>query len=723
MTGADHGELPGQGANTAELAKRNLPAPKRIDLDIVVVGGGFAGVYCAKKLSEQLRGKPEAKRAALISSENYMVFQPMLAEVAGASLAPRHVINPIRRLVRNIDVYKGEVMDIDLEKREMEVDTGYFSAGVKVHFEHLVLAVGAEIDLSRVPGMPEHAFLMQNVGDAMVLRSTIISRMEEANIERRPEVRKRLLSFVIVGGGYSGVETAGEVLDMVHEAARFYANVREDDIRVVLIHSRDYILPTLSRGLGEYAAKKLRERGLEILLNERVKAVTATKVYLQGGNVIDSALVVSTVGNAPHRIIRNLCDRYDVSHQRYRLNTDPHMRVEGQDRLWAAGDCAAVPLHEGKEGECCPQTAQFAMRQGEKLAINLIRERQGKELVPFKFTGLGELASIGHRTAVANIMGMRVSGFLAWFLWRTIYLSKMPGTERKVRVMIDWTLDLFFPRDINLLNPRYTTTFRQMHLEPGDKLFSKGEPAFSLYVVQQGCVELRDEKGETVRTVEAGDFFGERALVHGGGYIYDAVAPETAELLSVNGDAILPFFQSSRRMRRVLAKTTAQVSPEAELAKVEKQMDAEVLKLPVSKVMNTDPASLRPDQTVNDALCYFRMRRFSAYPLVTKEGQLVGAIHREDFFDYIKREDVDNDTPLEKVHRLHLPTCLDDTPVQDALELMIRAGRYKCLVVDGDHRLVGIIAVMDLLATAAEAEVDMPDNCAVDPTGETKPVG
>ena len=672
----------------------NGSTPTR-ELEIAILGGGFAGVFCGKKLCS----RDSCSNSALISNQNYMVFQPMLAEVAGASLSPRHVVNPIRMLCRGIFVYKGEVESVDLEKKELLIDTGFFSAGVKIRFNHLVLALGAEIDLSRVPGMPEHALLMQNVGDAMILRATIISRIEEANLEFRPEVRKRLLTFVIVGGGYSGVETAGEVLDMMRGIVRYYKGIREEELRVVLVHSRDRVLNTLSRELGEYAGKKLRKRGLEIVLNDRVKAVTATKVYLQSGDAIETTTVVSTVGNAPNRVIRDLCDRYNVPHQRYRVTTDETMRVPGFDFLWAAGDCAAIPMHEPEEpGQLCPQTAQFAMRQGSVLAQNLIRTIDGKDPKPFTFTGLGEMASIGHRTAVANVFGFRFSGFVAWFLWRSVYLSKLPGLDRKLRVIIDWTLDLFFPRDINLLNPRYTKLFREVHLEPGDHLFNKGEPAFSLYVVKEGQIDLKNSgTGEIVRTIEPGDFFGERALVYGGGYHYDAVAPDSTQLLSVSGEVILPFFEASRRLRQVLAKTTAQISAEAELKSVKKKLDPEVLERPVSEVMRTDLAILRPDQTIREAIDFFRERRFSAYPLCGVGNQLVGVIGREDFFNFIKRGDVSDDSTLEKVHRMHLPQCSENMTVAQALEQMVRSGRDKCVVTDGETRLLGIITVLDLL--------------------------
>ena len=267
--------------------------PARLDLEVAILGGGFAGVSCGQHLARALKRAGRAPdEAVIVSEQNYLVFQPMLAEVAGASIAPRHVVNPIRRLCRGLRVLRGKVREIDLEKREVRIDTGSFSSGVIIGFKHLVLALGAEIDLSRVPGMPEHAFVMQNVGDAMILRATLISRLEEASAGQRPEVRRRLLTFVVVGGGYSGVETAGEILDLLHEAARDYRDVPVEEIRVVLVHSRERILHTLDPALGDYAADKLIARGLEIRLEEKVRAVTATRVYLASGDIIETATVV-----------------------------------------------------------------------------------------------------------------------------------------------------------------------------------------------------------------------------------------------------------------------------------------------------------------------------------------------------------------------------------------------------------------------------------------------
>ena len=683
-------------ASPDSLANRELQ-PHRIQLEVVILGGGFAGVFCGQKLGRKFRsaGIPPHK-AAIISEQNYMVFQPMLAEVAGASLGPSHVINPIRRLCRGITVYRGSVEHVDLEKKEVRINTGNFSPGIIIEFQHIVLSLGAEIDLSRVPGMPEHALLMQNVGDAMILRSTIISRIEEANAQYDEALRKRLLTFVVVGGGYSGVETAGEMLDMLHETSKFYTNVNREDIRVVLVHSRDRILQTLGDELGDYASRKLVDRGLELILNERVRAVTSTKVYLQSGDEIETSTVVSTVGNAPNQVIRRLCDDYDVPHNRHRLITDEYLQVEDFDYVWAAGDCAAVPLADGG-GAPCPQTAQFAMRQGICLAENLLRRVRGQNPKPFLFKGLGELASIGHQTAVASIFGLKFSGLIAWFMWRSIYLMKLPGLDRKLRVIIDWTLDLFFPRDINLLNPRYTKLLQQVHLEPDDRLFNRGEPAFSLYVVKSGQIDLHDQDGSVIRSIEEGDYFGERALVHGGGYLYDAVSKGRTELVSLSGEVVLPFFESSRRFKRVLAKTTAQESAEGELQSVTEKLEPDVLKKPVLEVMRTNVATLNPNQLLQEAVDLFRTRRFSTYPLVDDEGILRGVLSRESFFDFIKRDGIGKDCKLDQIEPMHLPVCSSDNTVQQSLERMIRYGRYKCLICDSDDHLLGIITVMDLI--------------------------
>lgn len=517
--------------------------------DVVIAGGGFAGVNCAQALAKAL-GQGSEKRVALIADQNYMLFQPMLAEVAGSSLSPRHVVNPLRALCRGVTVLRANITEIDLEARTLELSAGDFTPNVQVEFENLAITIGGVVDLSRVPGMPEHAFLMKNVGDAMKLRGALLDRFEEANLIKDVSSLPRLLTFVVVGGGYSGVETAGELLDLAESVRELYPRIAGEKFRVVLIQSGPHLLPEISEDLGRYCEEKLKERGVEVILGARVTSMTASKVTLGDGRTIESHTVVSTVGNAPHPLIVKLCAKAGIANEKGRILTEPTLRAVGQERLWAAGDCAAVPK-EG--GGTCPPTGQFAMRQGTTMGKNIALALAGRsDLARFTFKGLGSLAAIGHRTAVAEIMGLKFSGFIAWWMWRTIYLSKLPGIERKLRVMIDWTLDLFFPRDITLFQPRYTKPLEDIHLEKGDAVFLAGEPAFSFYVVKSGRIELRDETGAVKRTIGAGEHFGRRALLGDFKWHLSAVAIESSTLVVLSARVFDAITRTSTSMRERL---------------------------------------------------------------------------------------------------------------------------------------------------------------------------
>jgi NADH dehydrogenase len=523
-----------------------VPDPSSFHYDVVIAGGGFAGVYCARTLAREFRGSAK-QRIALISDQNFLVFQPMLAEVAGSSLAPRHVVNPLRRLCPEVTVLRGDIGAIDLPGRSFTVEAGDFTSNFQIHFEHLVLAMGSVVDLSRVPGMPEHALVMKNVGDALKMRGAIIDRFEEANLEANPANQARLLTIVVVGGGYSGVETAGQLLDLALEMSDSYNRIQREQVRVVLIHSGDHLLPEISASLGRYAEENLRRRGMDIRLNTRVNSMTPSKVMLSDGGVIETHTVISTVGNAPNPLITSLCKANGLASVKGRLITDDKLRVAGQERLWAAGDCAAVPMPEERSPKTapspfeqrtyCPPTAQFAVRQGQVLGRNLAAMLGGDApLKSFAFTGLGELAAIGHHAAVAEILGMQFQGFLAWWLWRSIYLMKLPGIERKVRVMLDWTLDLFFKRDIALFQPRPTNLIKEMHLEKGDCVFHAGDPAHSLYVVKGGKLELSNAEGNVLRTLTAGHQLGKDTLYYKKPWVFTATACEPTTLIAVSDE-------------------------------------------------------------------------------------------------------------------------------------------------------------------------------------------
>ncbi len=668
-------------------------AENTLEVEVAVLGGGFAGVYCAKALTRRL-GRKRAANSAIISEENYMVFQPMLPDVAGAELSPRHVVSPIRTLCRSMQVYRGKVKFIDYPNRSLLLSAGSFSPDISVRFDQLVLALGATIDLSRVPGMPEHAFLMRNVGDAMKLRATVLSRFEEANLTADPKLRRRMLSFVIVGGGYSGVETAGQLLDLFHAMHRFYRKIGPDDYQITLVHSRDHLLPTLSRSLGKYAEKKLRKRGLRLFLGARVKTVTANFVSLDTGERIESSTVISTVGNAPHPLVVDLCNRLELPSDNGRIQTLDTMQVAGHDGLWAAGDCAVVPF---PGGGTCPPTAQFAMRQGTLLGENIGDSLKGAgPLSAFNFRGLGELASIGHRCAVANILGVHFSGFIAWWMWRTIYLMKLPGLDRRLRVVMDWTLDLFFPRDLNLLSPRYTQALKDVYLTEGDVLFHAGEPAFSFYVLKSGSIEIIDGE-RRVKVIRPGEFFGERALLGDETWRYSAVAREASNLISLASAEFKAVVTGSDSLHKLLSHTATTYRTREDLESLKKQVPQWLLEKPVFTLMETEVKTLGPATRVADALSLMKSSSHTLYPVVDPgSGRFLGVFNRGDLYDFLMNHQIGPDSLLDSVPLGHCPQIAPEAPVAEALELMVRSGRTKLAVTDREA-LKGILSIMDVL--------------------------
>lgn len=662
------------------------------ELDVAILGGGFAGVYCAKKLTSRL-GRHSQLRVGLISEENYMVFQPMLPEVASSSISPRHVVNPLRLLCRNAMIFRGGVESINWRERSLVLNAGPFSGNLTITYKHLVLTLGSVTDLSRIPGMPEHSFLIKNVGDAMYLRTTLLGRIEEANLEPRADIKQRLLTFVVVGGGYSGVETAGHMLDMFHAIRRYYPNVSEKDVRVYLVHADDHLLPTLNRKLGEYSARKLRERGLNVVLNRRVKSVTANRVNLDDGTIIETNTVISTVGNAPHPLVTRFCQDSQIESVKGAIITESTGQVRGQSELWAAGDCAAFP---NATGGYSPQTAQFALRQGELIAENIARQLRGEKLRPFVYKSMGELASIGHRIAVADVFGLQFSGFFAWWLWRSVYLLKLPRFDRKIRVMLDWTLDLFFPRDLNHLSPRFSKPVKEIYLERGDVLFHKGEPAFSFYIVKSGALEIHED-GEVIQRIAKGGYFGESTLLGDGIWKGDAVATEPTNIVSIPASVFNQLVRGIGSLGQFFQKSATKYQSKEIVEAIGHKIAPEVTAQPVSNLMERRLYTLSPEMNVEEALRVTRQHPRSSYPVVDHDQKLLGAITREDFYEFLKRSETRPESQVKDIALATLPTVADSTSVGDVMKCFIRTGSNKVLVVDHDNHLEGIATVMDLM--------------------------
>jgi NADH dehydrogenase len=409
---------------------------------IVVLGGGFAGIYAVREL-ERLLGRDPRVEMTLVNKDNFFVFTPMLHEVAASDLTLTNIVDPIRKLLRRATFFHGEVLDIDLAQRVVTVTHGVDGDHPhRLEYDHLVLALGAVTNFFDTPGLAERAFTMKTLGDAIALRNRIIDSLEEGDFECCPEVRRRMMTFVVAGGGFAGVETVAAVYDFMRDALPHYPHLRPTDVRVALVHPGAVILPELHEKLGRYAQRKLAARGIELHLETKVEGFSAAGVELSDGTLIPTANLVWTAGTAPNPLLAPLpCDK-----QRGRVVVDEFLQVRGWPGVWALGDCACVP--DAATGGYCPPTAQHASRQGKVLARNLAAAIRGGRPRPFTFKTLGQLAAIGRRRGVAHILGRNFSGFLAWWLWRTIYLIKLPRLERKVRVALDWTLDLVFTKDL-----------------------------------------------------------------------------------------------------------------------------------------------------------------------------------------------------------------------------------------------------------------------------------
>lgn len=417
---------------------------------ILIIGGGFAGTATALNLENIHRSDPSVE-ITLIDSENFFTFTPLLAGVPSGSVQPTHIVFPLRALLMRTKVKQAEVKGVDLAQR-MVVAAHCGACGDEwLPFDQLVLASGSVPNYFGLPGVADHALTLKSLADATALHAQVIDKLEHADLQSAPVARRQLLTFVVAGGGFAGVETLAEVNDFVRGALKFYPHVSPDDVRMVLIHSGKRILPEVSESLSAYALQKLQSRGIEVLLETRVLGRTSHSVRLSSGEELPADTFVWAAGTAPSPIL----DRLDLPRTKSgKIEVDATMAVAGHPAVWAIGDSAAIP--DLVTGGFCPPTAQFALRQGKRLAQNIAAVLNGQEPEPFRFKSLGLLAGLGHRSAVAEILGFRFSGFVAWWLWRTIYLMTLPGFERKLRVAIDWTLDLFFPRDTVYLRPLHT---------------------------------------------------------------------------------------------------------------------------------------------------------------------------------------------------------------------------------------------------------------------------
>jgi len=599
---------------------------------VVIVGGGFAAVQFARTLRSKL--SPSECEILLFNRENHMVFHPLLADVAGASINADAAATPLRQMLPGVGCRTERVQRIDLPSSEIEFDDG---TGVltRLQYDHVVIACGAESNLGIIPGMTEHAFAFKVMRDAIDLRQHIVRQLEQAETASDPDRRHWHLSFIVVGAGFSGVEVAGEINELVRSSTRFYRNFKKEDVVVTLVHSQDHILPEVAPTLGEFARKKMEEAGITILLNTRAVAATHEGIELNNGKMVTGATVVCTIGTSSSPLVQHL----DVPKERGRIRTAPEMRIEGQTNAWAIGDCALIV--NSFDNKPSAPTGQFAERQGRQAALNLVRVLRGEPTEPFRFKALGQLCSIGGYQAVAEMFGMRVSGFLAWFLWRGVYLFKLPTWSRRVKVALDWAWDLLFPRDLSFLNTDSAQQFYHTYYRPGDFIQRQGESARFFSAIEEGEVEIlktteQNAEPKIVAVLGKGDFFGEAALL-GNRPHETSIRARTAVRLRQAGRALFSQIAGTfAPLRDVLSKAVIRRTGDFwhRLPLTKSILERE----PLASLLDPLPAELlRKDTTLADAIRALKESSAGELLILDETQRLWGSLDRNNLDQIVAR--------------------------------------------------------------------------------------
>ena len=516
---------------------------------VVILGGGYGGVYTALALQRAARqGRIEL---SLVSRDNFFLFQPMLAEVVSGNIEAPHIVSPIRRLCRFTSFSQAEIEAIDVENRNVIIGYAGQPDYSYIPYDHLVIAVGSDTDLSALPGMSEHAFPFKTLGDAFFLRSHLIEVLERAEVEADREEKRKLLTFVVTGGGYTGVEVAAEINDFTREAARSYRHVDPQEIKVILLQGRDRILLELSEELAAFSHRLLERRGIEIRLNTRIRSATAESAIISDEDVIPTRTLVAAIGAAPNRLLDSLPCRRD---SRGRLVADQTLAVPGYPGLWGVGDCAAIP--DVQNGETYPPTAQYAVREARHLARNILATINGSGARPFSHGSFGVFVPLGRFSAAAEVLKFKVSGILAWWMYRTYYLYQLPRLKRKIQVLIDWNLALIFRRDIVQQDITRSERTSRAHYETGQIIMYEGQLARNFYIIIDGKVQVFRQKDglETeIAVLGPGQLFGEIALLRGTRRTASIRALTPVDLLVMRGDDFKAMAASSTQFNELLA--------------------------------------------------------------------------------------------------------------------------------------------------------------------------
>jgi NADH dehydrogenase len=461
----------------AEVVLNPATADTQPSRHIVILGGGFGGIYTALALERELRPEDQTD-VTLISPDNFFLFTPMLCEVASSSIDTRHAINPIRRLLKRTQFVQGEAVHMDVVNQSVTVrDLGGRLRSYA--YDHLVVALGANTGFFGMRDVEEHALTAKTIEDALALRNWVIEMLEMAETEPAAEARAALLTFVVAGGGLTGVEIAGELNELLRQAVKSYTMINERDVRVMLVEAGPRLLVQMDDRLSDFALRRLQAAGVEVHLQTRVTGATVDAVGLSQGESISTRTLVWATGVAPSSTVAASPLPTD---DRGFIQVDAHLRVSGMQGVWALGDCAAIPDVLGP-GKTHPATAQHAVREARQLGRNIVATIRGSPTLPFHYKTLGQMATLGHRNGIGVVGPFRVWGFVGWALWRAYYLWHLPRLDKRLRVAMDWSLDLIFPRDISQIQTHTAARMQKLGRQSAN-------PTWSMSIV----TEPREEK-------------------------------------------------------------------------------------------------------------------------------------------------------------------------------------------------------------------------------------
>lgn len=655
-----------------------LSAPR-----VVIVGGGFAGVKCAGTLRRLLPGA----EIILFNSENHLVFTPLLADVVGSSVNPLDVVVPLRQMLPGVHCRTEEIVRVDPERNEVE----YLGAGGRTSplpYDHLVLACGSVPNLNVVPGMADHAFPLKTIGDAVALRSHVMERLERAETCEDGQ-RGWHLSFIVVGGGYSGVEAAGEINDLVRASSRYFRNFDVSEVTVTLIQARDQLLPEIGAELREFARRQMEKRGVRVRLNARVAAATEGGVTLDDDTFIPGGTIVCTIGSSPSPLI----EKFAAPKDKGRLLTESDLRVRTLANVWAIGDCAQiVNAHDGKPSA---PTGQFAERQGVRCAHNIVRALNDEPTAAFSFRPLGQLCSIGGHSAVAEFLGARLSGLLAWMLWRGVYLFKLPTWARRLHVGTDWAWLLLFPRDLAHLRSRPTDRVARAYFLPCDIVARAGDVPPGLLVIQSGEVEiLRD--GEPAGVLGPGSFLGERAFLGREPLGFTARARTAVEVTLLGRNVLTQLSASLAPLREALNATLRRRS--VDLWKLRPTALAALQNVLVGELMDLPPPSLPETGTWDEVSRAFAASDDDFLLVTADDRRLAGIVTMTDLARAGSRGAEPTTLVTEFMTRHPVTVNATDRAALAATILREHALKHLPVVAGPERRVVGVVRARRLMA-------------------------